>query len=253
MWTQTWRIQKGTVNLLLRQVRGSKFCVGQHLPSLQYTYDKSGLELPLLSNLSQIKLNQYVFPLWAFASLCSSVLLCILPIAPSITWEKLPGRSWHPLFLVIPAQNWYLCGIVIILAVSCEGDSVLTEKCTYYSMSSTPHPNMLVSSLIFYFMPSVCELSFGKRRKKCCYCMCSLCSTVEFPSMIPSRFIINIVNYHHPSANPRRSNRGEKITLDWCAAQKLTSATSTNCGGEGCMQVLLGTQQLRHLCVSSRN
>ncbi|KAM6198054.1 LOW QUALITY PROTEIN: uncharacterized protein WM294_007530 [Sarcoramphus papa] len=45
------------------QVRGSKFSVGQHLPPLQRTYDKGGLELPLLSNFSQIKLNQYVSPL----------------------------------------------------------------------------------------------------------------------------------------------------------------------------------------------
>lgn len=108
MWTQTWRVQKGTSNLLLRQVSGSGFCLGQHLPLLQHNYDKGGLELPLLSNFSQIKLNQYVSPLWAFASLSSPVLLCTLPVAPSTTWEMLPGRSQHPLFLWIPAQNWSL-------------------------------------------------------------------------------------------------------------------------------------------------
>lgn len=110
-----------------------------------------------------------------------------------------------------------LPGIIISLGVSCEGDSIWLRN-----VSITPCLlllNMLISSLIFYFLPSVCELSFGKRRKKCCYFRCRLCSAVGSPSMIPTQFIVNIVNYHHPSANPRRSYQGKKMTLDWCAAQ----------------------------------
>lgn len=99
---------KPNSELLLLQVRGSKFCVGQHVPHLQRTDDQGGLELLILSDFLQIKLNQYVSPLWAFASLSSSVLLGTLPTAPSVTWEKLPGRSRHPLFLGVPAQNWSL-------------------------------------------------------------------------------------------------------------------------------------------------